>query len=178
MSPLEIFEQLRAALADESAFDLHADPKKDKDPSFQVTPAALVRACTWLRDDERTAFDFMECMTGTDWPEKKQIQVTLHLYSYARKHRAVLKVMLDRDAPRMPTLTGVWPVAGWQERECFDLLGVVFEGHPDLRRLLLPDDWIGHPLRKDFKEANAYHGIPTTRPNPIDLLKIGKKATA
>jgi NADH-quinone oxidoreductase subunit C len=115
----------------------------------------------------------MECLTGTDYPDKKQIHVAIHLYSYARKHRIVFKMLLDRDAPKCPTLCDVWPVANWQERECFDLLGVTFEGHPDLRRILLPDDWVGHPLRKDFKEGNDYHGIPTTRPNPLDLLKIG-----
>ena len=174
MTPQAIFERLKERGL--TALELHADPKKDKDPWFEVAPSAIVEACTFLRDEDDLAFDFMECLTGTDWPEKKQIQVTLHLYSYARKHRAVIKVMLDRDAPRMPTLTGVWPVANWQERECFDLLGVDFTGHPDLRRLLLPDDWIGHPLRKDFKEGNAYHGIPTTRPNPLELFKITKKS--
>ena len=121
------------------------------------------------------AFDWLECLTGTDYPERGQIHVAYHLWSYTRRHRAVVKVLLPREDPVMRTLSGVWPVAIWQERECFDLLGVRFVGHPDLRRILLPDDWVGHPLRKDFVEATHYHGIPTTRPAPLDLLKIGTK---
>lgn len=171
MTPSEVFERLASRFAD-AVTDLHADPKKDKDPWFVVQPAQVVAICTYLRDEPDLAFDFMECLTGTDYPDKKQIHVTVHLYSYARKHRAVFKMLLDREAPSCPTLSDVWPAANWQERECFDLLGVRFDGHPDLRRILLPDDWIGHPMRKDFKEANDYHGIPTTRPNPLDLLKI------
>ena len=70
---------------------------------------------------------------------------------------------MSRDNPTMPTVSGVWRTAIWQEREIFDLLGVVFEGHPDLRRILLPEDWVGHPLRKDFVEPTEYHGISTKR---------------
>jgi NADH-quinone oxidoreductase subunit C len=178
MVPSDIFARLVEKFGEAVVFDFHADPKKDKDPWFQVAPAQIGFVATWLRDEPPMAFDFMECLTGTDYPDKKQIHVTVHLYSYARKHRLVMKALLDRDAPSMPTLSGVWPVANWHERECFDLLGVKFEGHPDLRRLLLPEDWIGHPLRKDFKEANDYHGIPTTRPNPLELFKITKKEPA
>lgn len=171
MTPNDVFARLVSQFGEDAVFEFHGDLKKDKDPWFQCGAARIVEIATFLRDEDELAFDFMECMTGTDWPAKQQIQVTIHLYSYVHKHRIVLKLFLDRDAPKMPTLSAVWPVANWQERECFDLLGVVFDGHPDLRRILLPDDWIGHPLRKDFVEANDYHGIPTTRPNPLDLLK-------
>lgn len=172
MTPRAIFDSLLERFGAEAVSDFHDDAKA-KDPWFQITPQALVAVATHLRDEPSLAFDFMECLTGTDYPDKKQIHVTLHLYSYARKHRLVMKMLLPREAPTCPTLSEVWPCANWQERECFDLLGVTFEGHPDLRRILLPDDWIGHPLRKDFTEQNEYHGIPTTRPNPLDLLKIG-----
>ena len=74
----------------------------------------------------------------------------------------MLKVDLPRDNPRVPTLAGVWKVANWQEREVFDLLGVIFEGHSDLRRIMLPEDWVGYPLRKDYVEEEEYHGISTS----------------
>jgi NADH-quinone oxidoreductase subunit C len=184
MTPVEIYELSRAHFG-EAVHDIHADPKKDKDPWFVCEAAAIVRFATWLRDEPIMAFDSLECLTGTDYPDRArpegpgpsltpgQIHVTLHLWSYSRRHRAVVKVLLPREAPVMPSLSLVWPVAIWQERECFDLLGVRFDGHPDLRRILLPEDWVGHPLRKDFVEAAHYHGIPTTRPAPLDLLKIG-----
>jgi NADH-quinone oxidoreductase subunit C len=174
MTPAEIYELSRAQFG-EAVRDLHADPKKDKDPWFVCEVASLIQLATWLRDEPIMAFDSLECLTGTDYPALRtgEIHVALHLWSYSRRHRAVMKVLLPRDAPTMPTLARIWPVAIWQERECFDLLGVRFEGHPDLRRILLPDDWVGHPLRKDFVEASHYHGIPTTRPAPLELLKIG-----
>ncbi len=172
MTPVEIYEFSRAHFGEE-VHDFHADPKKDKDPWFVCQARSLVKVATWLRDESALAFDSLECLTGTDYPARKQIDVALHLWSYSRRHRAVMKVLLPREDPVMPTLARVWPVANWQERECFDLLGVRFDGHPDLRRILLPDDWVGHPLRKDFTEATHYHGIPTTRPQPLELLKIG-----
>ena len=76
----------------------------------------------------------------------------------------MLKVSVPRDRPRLPSAAGLWKNADWLEREQFDLLGVVFDGHPDLRRLLLPDDWVGHPMRKDYREAAEYRGMPTTPP--------------
>lgn len=175
MSPEAIFRELVRAFGEDAVFDLHADPAKDKDPWFCVRPASLVDVAVRLRDDPAFAFDRLECLTGIDDPEEGLVRVVYHLHSHSKRHRAVLKIALDRAAPRAPSLVPVWAAANWQERECFDLLGVVFEGHPDLRRLLLPDDWEGHPLRKDWKEPSHYHGIPTTRPNPIDLFALGTK---
>jgi NADH-quinone oxidoreductase subunit C len=173
MTPEAIFKRLEEKFGAEAVFDFHADPVKDRDPWFQVAPWEIEPICEHLRDQPELAFDYLECITGVDYPDDKKIVVVYHVFSYTQKHRVVLKAFLDRDDPAMPTLVNVWSVANWQERECFDLLGVRFEGHPDLRRLLLPDDWVGHPLRKDFREQSHYHGIPTTRPAPLELLKIG-----
>jgi NADH-quinone oxidoreductase subunit C len=173
MTPQDIFKKLQAKFGDTVVFDLHEDPKKDKDPWFQCAPYSFEEVGTFLRDDPEMLFDYMECLTGTDYLKEGQIRVTWHLYSYPLKHRVVIKCFLPRADAAMPTMVNVWPVCNWQERECFDLLGVLFEGHPDLRRLLLPDDWEGHPLRKDYGEKDDYHGIPTTRPNPLELFKIG-----
>lgn len=172
MTPDAIFKRLQDKFGGEIVFDYHADPKKDRDPWFQVAPWEIETICEYLRTEPDLAFDYLECITGVDYPDDKRIVVVYHIYSYSAKHRVVLKAYLDREDPAMPTLVNVWSSANWQERECFDLLGVLFEGHPDLRRLLLPDDWEGYPLRKDYEEKEEYHGIPTIRPNPIDLFKI------
>ena len=172
MTPDAIFKRLQEKFGTETIFDFHGDPARDKDPWFQIAPWEIENVCEHLRSDKSLAFDYLECITGVDYPDEKHIVVVYHIYSYSLKHRVVLKAYLEREDPAMPTLVNVWSTANWQERECFDLLGVLFEGHPDLRRLLLPDDWEGHPLRKDYEEKEDYHGIPTIRPNPIELFKI------
>jgi len=115
------------------------------------------------RTDAALRFDCLSNLTGVDYPKESHIQVVYHLFSYALRHSFVLKVNASRDDPRVATVSSVWSTADWQEREAFDLLGVHFEGHPDLRRILMPEDWPGHPLRKDFVEPQEYHGIPTSR---------------
>jgi NADH-quinone oxidoreductase subunit C len=172
MTPEAIFKRLEDELGKEAVFDFHPVSAKDRDAWFQVAPWEIERVCEQLKTARDLACDYLECITGVDYPTDKKIVVVYHVYSYTLKHRVVLKAFLDREDPAMPTLVNVWSVANWQERECFDLLGVLFEGHPDLRRILLPDDWEGHPLRKDYEEKEDYHGIPTVRPNPIDLFKI------
>lgn len=181
MTPEDIFKRLETKFGAETVFDFHPVSAKDRDAWLQVAPWEIEQVAEYLRKEKDLAFDYLECITGVDYPDDKKIVVVYHLYSYGKKHRIVLKAFLDREDPAMPTLVNVWSAANWQERECFDLLGVLFEGHPDLRRLLLPDDWEGHPLRKDFEEKEEYHGIPTVRPNPIELFKIslpGKEAAA
>lgn len=177
MDAKAIFEALQSKFGEQQVFDLHAEEKKDLDPWFFVTADSVVAVCKHLRDDPQLAFGYMECLTGIDWPDKNEIHVVVHAFSYEHKHRVVLKVALPRSEPKMSTLTTVWSAANWQERECFDLVGVVFDGHPDLRRIVLPEDWEGHPLRKDYKEGAEYHGIPTRREDPLVLLS-GKKPAA
>ena len=130
---------------------------------IQVTPAALLEVCLFCKSDAALDLQVLSCLSGVDY--KDRLELVYHLISYRRKHELVLKVSLDRANPRVQTVESVWKTANWHERECFDLLGITFAGHPDLRRLLLPDDWVGHPLRKDYEPPTQYHGISHSRPD-------------
>jgi NADH-quinone oxidoreductase subunit C len=134
-----------------------------KDPFIRIEPAAIVEVSQFLRDEADLQFDSLSNETGVDYKAKDVIEVVYHLYSYPHRHSIVLKVDAPRDNPVVPTVENVWKAANWLEREIYDLLGVTFEGHSDLRRLLMPEDWIGYPLRKDFVEPEEYHGISTRR---------------
>ena len=134
-----------------------------KDPYFQVGPEVIVDVCRYLRDEGDVKFDILSDLTALDIPKENKIQIVYHLYSYTPKNQIVLKVDLSRDDPRIATVEKVWKVANWLEREVFDLFGVFFEGHSDLRRIMLPEDWVGHPLRKDYVEQEEYDGISTER---------------
>lgn len=140
------------------------------DPFLMVEPQAIVEACCFLRDEPELKFEILSDLTVVDFPKEEKLQVVYHLYSYTFRHPIVLKVDLPREEPRIPTLEGVWKAANWFEREAFDLFGVVFEGHGDLRRILLPEDWIGHPLRKDYVEQEEYDGISTQRAPLVEKL--------
>lgn len=110
----------------------------------------LISVCSYLKAEAE--FDFLADLCGVDrGPEEEpRFEVNYHLFSITNHYRLRLKVLVNEDDCRVPTATGVWRTANWHERETYDLFGVVFEGHPDLRRILLPDDWQGHALRKDF----------------------------
>lgn len=112
----------------------------------------IVAACSFLKTTPGLEFNFLADLCGVDrGPEEEpRFEVNYHLFSTNRHHRLRLKVVLDDDDIHVPTVTGVWRTANWHERETYDLFGVIFDGHPDLRRILLPDDWEGHALRKDF----------------------------
>ncbi len=118
-----------------------------------VAAGDLVRVCRFLRDEPEIRFDFLSSVVGVDrllLPENSpRFEVVYHLYSLQYKRRLRLKVRVD-DGESVPSVAGVWESANWHEREVFDLFGLTFEGHPDLRRILMPDDWEGHPLRKDY----------------------------
>ena len=120
--------------------------------TYVIPREQIVAACVFLKSTPELEFNFLADLCGFDrGPEEEpRFEVNYHLFSTTRHHRLRLKVLLNEDDPHVPTVTGVWRTANWHERETFDLFGIVFDDHPDLRRILLPDDWQGHALRKDF----------------------------
>lgn len=134
-----------------------------RNPAIFVAPAGIVPVCRFLHDAPDLRFDCLSNESAVDFKARGVLQVVYHLYSYAHRHSIVLKVDAPRDNPVVPTVESVWRAANWLEREIYDLMGIDFSGHSDLRRLLMPEDWIGHPARKDYVEPEEYHGISTRR---------------
>jgi len=140
------------------------------EPYFQIEPQSVVEAGRYLRDEPGVQFEVLSDLTAVDLPKENKIQIVYHLYSYSQRHAIVLKVDLPREEPHVSTVENVWKAANWFEREVFDLFGVNFEGHSDLRRILLPEDWVGHPLLKDYVEQEEYDGISTQREPLVEKL--------
>jgi NADH-quinone oxidoreductase subunit C len=111
---------------------------------------SLLPVCRFLKEDPALRLDYLSNLCGVDYPDReKRFEVVYHLFSIALRHRINLKIQVADQEP-VPSVVGVWRTANWHEREAFDLLGIPFEGHPDLRRILLTDEWQGHPLRKEY----------------------------
>jgi len=119
--------------------------------SIRIEPSRIVEICTFLRDDAETSFNYLSDLTCVHYPMRHEapLEVVYNLYSIPRNERLRLKVSIT-ESSGVDSVTGVWPSANWMEREVYDLFGVNFKNHPDLRRILLPPDWEGHPLRKDY----------------------------
>lgn len=151
MTTTELIDRLRQKRPD---VPIAVVPRSDQ-PTLSVPREHLVGLCQLLRDDEDLGFTLLADLTAVDWfPREPRFEVVYHLARLGLgglpPARLRLKVAVPGDDPRLPTVVGVWPVANWLEREVWDLFGIVFAEHPDLRRLLMPDDWEGHPLRKDY----------------------------
>jgi len=118
--------------------------------TFIIKKEDLIKVCQFLKSDPELKYNFLSDVCGVDFPEKeKRFEVVYNLYSVPNRWRVRLKVRV-REGESVPSVTSVWSAANWMEREVYDMFGVKFENHPDLRRILMPDDWVGHPLRKDF----------------------------
>jgi NADH-quinone oxidoreductase subunit C len=116
--------------------------------TLTMAPEEIRAACSTLK---AAGYNFFEDMTAIDWfPASPRFQLSYHLVSHARKERIRLRVMLEEAEPAVESIMPVWAGANYYEREVFDLFGIRFEGHPNMRRILMPDDWVGHPLRKDY----------------------------
>lgn len=147
------------------------------DPWVEVAPERIADVCKWLASASPVRFDSLQCITVVDWcePDPKKaakvawqphLELVYHLWSTGARASLVVKAKVSRwkadvhgQLPEIPSVCGVWRGAGWHEREAYDLSGVWFTGHPDLRRILCPEDWEGHPLRKDYEMPLDYHGI-------------------
>lgn len=135
-------------------------------PGLMIQTDLIVDVCLELRDNPDTYFDFLSCLSGVDHGTEAEDRfgVVYHLASIPYKTQFMLKVRAkapDKPGglPEVPSVSSVWKTAEWHEREAYDLIGIWFTGHPDMRRILLPDDWEGYPLRKDYKTAEYYKGI-------------------
>ena len=147
------------------------------DPWIEIKADGLPEIGCYLRDEPDLAFNYLHCITAVDYfePDAKKaaavewqphLELIYHLSSMTHRHRLVLKTNLPRwrndiagQLPEAPSVSSVWSTAEWHEREVYDLMGVNFPGNPDLRRILCPEDWVGHPLRKDYVMPEEYHGI-------------------
>ena len=134
-------------------------------PALHLHPGYLLLVCELLRDQQETYFDFLSAITAVDLGlETNSFQLVYHIASIPYNRQLTLKVTPPSTRslsllPEVSSVSGIWRAAEWHEREAFDLMGIFFSGHPDLRRILLPEDWEGFPLRKDYKDADSYHGI-------------------
>ena len=168
--PKEIAEFLNKAVPGLQARVVEAEVG---DASLSIPPQHLLEVCKLLKQSP-WEFNVLEVISGIDRPSR--IEVNYMLTSFTKGHDLILKAVLEKteDAlPEIDSLVGLWSAADWQERECYDLIGVRFKGHPDLQRILCPYDWEGHPLRKDYKAQEEYHGMavdPKDKINTADHL--------
>jgi len=126
----------------------------------KIHPSDLKKVCAHLRENPAVFFDMLSCITVVDnGPEKGTMEIVYNLYSIPFNHHLALKVSVPRDQPEVDSIQDIWKTANWHEREAWDLFGVTFKGHPDLRRILMPGDWEGYPLRKDYKQQEYYRGV-------------------
>jgi NADH-quinone oxidoreductase subunit C len=156
----EILEALKKQFADKILKSDLTVP----DPWISVSPEAIREVGQFLKAAPGLSFNTLMCLSGVDYQglkgEPDRLEVVYHLFSMIFRHKLVLKVELPREQPRLPSVETVWGIANWHEREAFDMFGIHFEGHSDLRRILCPDDWEGYPLRKDYVQPQTYLGMP------------------
>ncbi|PEE21156.1 NADH-quinone oxidoreductase subunit C [Bacillus toyonensis] len=142
-------EVIRGKLGGSTLVDSYINKLSKDVPTLVVDPSKYYEVMELLRFHEGLAFDYMSELHATDFVTHMEVYV--HLFSYGKKQSVAVKVKLDREEPQVESVTALWKGADWPEREAYDLLGIAFKGHPNLSRILMPDDWVGYPLRKDYE---------------------------
>ena len=149
MSPDDLSKAIQGKFPDLQPTAKVAGQARGDEPYFTVPAEKLAHLGQFLKTEPTLAFDYLSFVTSIDW--KDHYEVVYYLFSMVHKHKLVLKVnVTNREKPEVPTVTDVWATADWQEREIFDLMGIRFSGHYNMRRILMPEDWEGYPLRKDY----------------------------
>ena len=158
------FEDIKLLLIEKFGADIIVGEEiSGLQPALLIAPDRIADVCLELRNNPNTYFDFLSCITGVDYGvEAGRFGVVYHLASIPYKTQLTLKISRENDRsednlPTFPSITSVYRTADWHEREQYEMIGIFFEGHPDLRRLLLPDDWEGFPLRKDYTTVDKYY---------------------
>ena len=154
------FEELKTLVQSQCPSAVVGDDLATTPKSLLINVEEIHQVCEFLHANEKTYFDQLSCLTGLDSGEELgTMEVIYNLYSIPYDLHLMLKTTLDRNNPKIETVSDIWKTADWHEREVYDLLGIQFNSHPDLRRILLPDDWEGFPLRKDYVEQERYHDV-------------------
>jgi NADH-quinone oxidoreductase subunit C len=160
------FDDIKQLLAEKFGDNvINGEETSGLQPALLINPDDITAVCLELRNNPKTYFDFLSSLSGVHYnDEANRYGVVYHLASIPYKTQLTLKISKPqpKESPELPefkSITSVYRTADWHEREAYDLLGIYFEGHPDLRRILLPDDWEGFPLRKDYQNAEFYKGI-------------------
>ncbi len=135
---------------------------RDKHPRFHCQGENWREIALFLRDDPRLRLDWLSCLSAVDYVADQKFCVVYDLLNFQTRHRIAVKVFVPRDHPVVPSVCDLWQAADWHEREAYDMFGLKFTGHPDLRRILCADDWEGFPLCKDYVFPREYHGIPAS----------------
>jgi NADH-quinone oxidoreductase subunit C len=154
--------EITAAILERFAGSVTGVFPEDKHPRVHMPVEHWRSLAEFLRHDSALSFDWLSNLTSLDYVADGLACVAYDFWSFDRRHSFAVKVFSPRSSPVFPSVVDLWPAANWHEREAFDLMGFEFPGHPDLRRILMADDWYGHPLRKDYTFPREYHGIPAS----------------
>jgi NADH-quinone oxidoreductase subunit C len=156
MTEESIYSQLSAKFGDAClAFENEAS----HNPGALIDSTKLMDIMIELKENPAFAFDSLMCVSGFDLGEEAELGMIYHLYSVSLNHYFTIKTLLNRTTPKVASVANMWRTADWHEREVYDMFGVIFEGHPDFKRILLEEDWEGYPLRKDYVPAEFYRGM-------------------